>query len=147
VREREEATGESGREEEERRRGGRGLLYLFVVAAIAWRQRWSSMVEPGALAGDGHRASGAGAEWAGGGARADLALGWRREEARARLVSGARAEWGGSGGAHADLALGHRREEAGTHSFFFCSAWVHGGGERGMRSGCFALLFFRRPIF
>jgi hypothetical protein len=77
------------------------------------------MVEPGALAGDGHRASGAGAEWAGGGARADLALGWRREEARARLVSGARAEWGGSGGAHADLALGHRREEAGTHSFFF----------------------------
>jgi hypothetical protein len=108
--------GASGREEEERRGGGRGLLYLFIIAAIARRRRWSSMVEPGALTGDGRWASGAGAEWVGGGAHADLVLGWRREEAGARLVSGAGAEWGG--GVHADLALGQRREEVGARSFF-----------------------------
>jgi hypothetical protein len=80
------------------------------------------MVEPGALAGDGRQASGAEAEWAGGGAHADMALGWRREEVRARLVSGAGAEWGGGwwgGGVRADLTLGRRREKAGACSFFF----------------------------
>jgi hypothetical protein len=49
-------------------------------------------------------------------ARADLVLGQRREEAGARLVSGARAEW--DDGLCVDLALGQRRDEAGAHSVF-----------------------------
>jgi hypothetical protein len=91
------------------------------------------MVEPGALAGDERQASGAGAEWAGGGAHADLALGWRREEVGARLVSGAGAEWGGGwwgGGVRADLTLGRRREEAGACSFFSYLGARWGSGAR-----------------
>jgi hypothetical protein len=51
-------------------------------------------------------------------AHADLVLGQRREEAGARLVSGARAEWGD--GACVDLALGQRRDEAGHTVFLLC---------------------------
>jgi hypothetical protein len=124
ARESEEATGASGREEEERRGGGRGLLYHRPVPAL--------VIDGGARRAHRGRASGAGAEWAGGGTHVDLALGWRREEAGACLVSGAGSEWGG--GVRADLALGRRREEAGAHSFFF-SAWCAVGQRRTRRSG------------
>jgi hypothetical protein len=112
---------EGGRREERRR-----LWAAVPVRCHCHRPAPMLVVDGGAGRAHGGRASGA---RAGGGAHADLALGWRRDEAGARLVSRAGAEWGG--GARADLALGQRREEAETRSFF-SSALVRSGGEKGM---------------
>jgi hypothetical protein len=137
-----------GSEREGGRREKRGPRAAVPVHCRCHRPAPALIIDGGAGHARVERASGAGAEWGGGGGmHADLALGWRREEVGAHWVSGAGAEWGGSGGwwgggARVDLVLGRRREEAGARSVFFSMMGCAVEDREACGFGLFCLWFF-----